>query len=108
MTVKRFVEKPTATIAQQYLDTGGYYWNAGMFVLKASVWLKALKEFRLDIANATQAAWQSKTSDAKFVRPGKEEFAAVPSESIDYAVMEHCPGSQFASIWWRLMQAGVI
>ena len=93
--VEKFVEKPDSKTAQHYLAEGGYYWNAGMFVLKASVWIKALKEFRPDIANATQAAWQSKTSDAKFVRPGKEEFAAVPSESIDYAVMEHCPGSPF-------------
>lgn len=94
--VEKFVEKPDIETAQGYLAEGGYYWNAGMFVLKASVWLKALNEFRPDIANATQAAWQNKTSDAKFVRPGKEEFAAVPSESIDYAVMEHCPGSPFA------------
>jgi len=93
--VEKFVEKPDSETAQRYLAEGGYYWNAGMFVLKASVWLKALKEFRPGIANATQTAWQSKTSDAKFVRPGKEEFAAVPSESIDYAVMEHCPGSPF-------------
>ena len=93
--VEKFVEKPDTEAAQHYLAEGGYYWNAGMFVLKASVWLKALAEFRLDIANATQAAWHNKTSDAKFVRPGKEEFAAVPSESIDYAVMEHCPGSPF-------------
>jgi len=94
--VDKFVEKPDIETAQRYLAEGGYYWNAGMFVLKASVWLKALKEFRPDIANASQAAWQNKTSDAKFVRPGKLEFAAVPSESIDYAVMEHCPGSPFA------------
>jgi mannose-1-phosphate guanylyltransferase/mannose-6-phosphate isomerase len=94
--VEKFVEKPNTETARRYLLEGGYYWNAGMFVLKASVWLKALKEFRPDIANATQAAWQNKTSDAKFVRPSKAEFAAVPSESIDYAVMEHCPGSQFA------------
>jgi len=94
--VDKFVEKPDIETAQRYLAEGGYYWNAGMFVLKASVWLKALKEFRPDIANATQAAWHNKTSDAKFVRPGKEEFAAVPSESIDYSVMEQCPDSQFA------------
>ena len=94
--VEKFVEKPDSETAQRYLAEGGYYWNAGMFVLKASVWLKALKEFRPDIANATQAAWDNKTSDAKFVRPGKVEFAAVPSESIDYAVMEHCPGSPLA------------
>jgi|Laugresbdmm110sd_1035091.scaffolds.fasta_scaffold12030_4 mannose-1-phosphate guanylyltransferase/mannose-6-phosphate isomerase len=94
--VEGFVEKPNSETAQRYLAEGGYYWNAGIFVLKASVWLKALKEFRPDIANATQAAWQSKSIDAQFVRPGKEEFAAVLSESIDYAVMEHCPGSSFA------------
>ena len=94
--VEKYVEKPNHETAQRYLAEGGYYWNAGMFVLKASVWLKALQKFRPDIANATQGAWQNKTSDAKFVRPGKEEFAAVPSDSIDYAVMEHCPGSQFA------------
>jgi mannose-1-phosphate guanylyltransferase/mannose-6-phosphate isomerase len=94
--VDKFVEKPDIETAQRYLAEGGYYWNAGMFVLKASVWLKALKEFRPDIANAAQVAWQNKTCDAKFVRPGRDEFAATPSESIDYAVMEHCPGSQFA------------
>ncbi len=94
--VEKFVEKPNTETAQHYLAEGGYYWNAGMFVLKASVWLEALKEFRADIANATQAAWHNKTSDAKFVRPCKQRFAAVPSESIDYAVMEHCPGSPFA------------
>jgi mannose-1-phosphate guanylyltransferase/mannose-6-phosphate isomerase len=94
--VEKFIEKPDSETAERYLAEGDYYWNAGMFVLKASVWLKALKEFRPDIADATQAAWHNKTSDAKFVRPGKVEFAAVPSESIDYAVMERCPGSQFA------------
>ena len=103
--VEKFVEKPNSETAQRYLAEGGYYWNAGMFVLKASVWLKALKEFRPDIAHTVQAAWQNKTSDAKFVRPGKEEFAAVPSESIDYAVMEHCPGSPIA-IHMVAMDAG--
>ena len=69
-----------------------------MFVLKASVWLKALKEFCPDIANATQAAWLNKTSDAKFVRPGKVEFAAVPSASIDYAVMEHTQDAAMVTV----------
>lgn len=95
MGVQRFVEKPNATTAQQYLKEGGYYWNAGMFVLKASVWLNALTAFRPDIANATTGAWNSKTQDNAFVRPGKAEFKAIPSESIDYAVMERCPGSNF-------------
>ena len=94
-TVQRFVEKPNLATAQQYLTEGGYYWNAGMFVLKASVWLKSLEQFRPDILQASQAAWASKTQDGCFVRPGKAEFAAIPSESVDYAVMEHCPGSAF-------------
>jgi len=93
--VKRFVEKPNAIIAQQYFNQGHYYWNAGMFVLKASAWLKALATFRPDIASATSAAWNSKTQDVAFVRPGKAEFTAIPCESIDYAVMERCPGSNF-------------
>jgi mannose-1-phosphate guanylyltransferase/mannose-6-phosphate isomerase len=95
-TVQRFVEKPNLATAQQYLNEGGYYWNAGMFVIKASVWLKALEQFRPDILQATQAAWANKTQDGSFVRPGKAEFTAISSESVDYAVMEHCPGSSFA------------
>jgi mannose-1-phosphate guanylyltransferase/mannose-6-phosphate isomerase len=100
MSVQRFVEKPDATTAQQYLDEGGYYWNAGMFVLKASVWLQALEQFRPDILQATTQAWAKQNTDANpatpFIRPGKAEFAAIPAESVDYAVMEHCPGSPFA------------
>ena len=93
--VRRFVEKPDASTAQAYLNEGGYYWNAGMFVLRASVWLKALEQFRPDILQATQAAWDKRSSDNKFVRPGKAEFTDIPSESVDYAAMEHCPGSSF-------------
>jgi len=93
--VQRFVEKPDAATAQTYLDEGGYYWNAGMFVLRASVWLKALQQFRPDILQATQCAWDKRSADSAFVRPGKAEFTAIPSESVDYAAMEHCPGSNF-------------
>ncbi len=90
--VAKFVEKPDLATAEQYLAAGGYYWNAGMFVLKASVWMAALERFRPDIASACRAAWAARATDAKFVRPAKAEFAAVPSESVDYAVMEQCPG----------------
>ena len=93
--VAQFVEKPDQATAERYLADGGYFWNAGMFVLKASVWLAALDWWRPDIASATRAAWAARSTDAKFVRPGKAEFAAVPSESVDYAVMEKCPGSAF-------------
>jgi mannose-1-phosphate guanylyltransferase/mannose-6-phosphate isomerase len=90
--VLQFVEKPDLATAEKYLRTGGYFWNAGMFVLKASVWMAALERFRPDIATACRAAFAVRQTDVKFVRPGKAEFAAVPSESVDYAVMEKCPG----------------
>jgi mannose-1-phosphate guanylyltransferase/mannose-6-phosphate isomerase len=93
--VAQFVEKPDAATAERYLAEGGYTWNSGMFVLRASVWLKALEQFRPDILAATQAAWSGRTPDERFIRPTREAFLAVPSESVDYAVMEHCPGSAF-------------
>ena len=95
LSVDRFVEKPDASTAQCYVDEGNHFWNSGMLVLRASSWLKALATFRPDIATATQDAWSGKTEDAPFVRPDKTAFTAIPSESIDYAVMEKCPGSNF-------------
>jgi mannose-1-phosphate guanylyltransferase/mannose-6-phosphate isomerase len=93
--VAQFVEKPDAATAERYVAEGNYFWNSGMFVLRASVWLRALERFRPDIAAASAKAWAARSTDAKFVRPAKAEFAAVPSESVDYAVMEKCPGSEF-------------
>jgi mannose-1-phosphate guanylyltransferase/mannose-6-phosphate isomerase len=97
--VKRFVEKPDSKTAEVYLAEGSYLWNSGMFVLKASTWLLSLKEFRSDIDDASQKAWQTKSEEnsggVSFIRPGKVEFEAVPSESIDYAVIEKCPQSHF-------------
>lgn len=97
LTVKRFVEKPDVPTAQTYLDQGDYYWNAGIFVLKASAWLTALEQFRPDILSATEVAWQERTGDANatsgFIRPGKTAFQQIAAESVDYAVMEKCPGS---------------
>lgn len=95
LAVEGFVEKPDAATAQAYLDDGGYYWNAGMFVLKASVWMRALHAFRPDIAVATENAWSARSEDSVFVRPAQDLFSTVPSESVDYAVLEKCPGSAF-------------
>ena len=98
-TVEQFVEKPDAKTAQAYLENGNYLWNSGMFVLRASTWLDALKEFRPDIFGATETAWQARLTDqsdaATFIRPDKALFNAIPSESIDYAVIEKCPGSKY-------------
>ena len=86
--IARFVEKPDLATAKQYLSEGNYLWNSGLFVLKASVWLAALKACRPDIAAACQQAWDEGKSDGDFVRVGKATFSACPSDSIDYAVME--------------------
>jgi len=91
--VLRFVEKPDLATAERYLAEGGFHWNGGMFVVRASVWLETLGRFRTDILEATRTAWASRREDGRFVRPDEGAFSAVPAESIDYAVMERCPGS---------------
>ena len=103
--VEAFVEKPDLQTAAQYLASGNYSWNSGLFVMRASTWLKALTKFRPDIANATQKAWSNKSIDAPFIRPDKTAFIAIPSESVDYAVMEKCPGSDI-SIKVEALNAG--
>ncbi|CAN4278325.1 mannose-1-phosphate guanylyltransferase/mannose-6-phosphate isomerase [Pseudoxanthomonas sp. LjRoot125] len=86
--VARFVEKPDTATAQSYLDAGGYYWNSGMFLFRASRYLEELARFRPDIVDAVKAAHAAARHDGDFVRLDKEAFAACPSDSIDYAVME--------------------
>jgi mannose-1-phosphate guanylyltransferase/mannose-6-phosphate isomerase len=93
--VKRFVEKPDEATAQTYLDEGGYYWNSGVFVVRASVWLAALAQFRPDVLQAIKQSCAKVAADLPFVRPDKALFSAIPSDSIDCAVMERCPGSNF-------------
>lgn len=97
--VDQFTEKPDAKTAQAYLENGNYFWNSGMFVLRASTWVDALQEFRLDIFSATKAAWRERkvdhSGDVLFLRPDKVSFESIPSDSIDYAVIEKCPLSQF-------------
>lgn len=100
-TVEQFAEKPDVQTAKSYLENGNYFWNGGMFVVRASTWLAALKEYRADILDAAKTAWVARTidqsADTDFVRPDKELFKVIPSESIDYAVIEKCPSSsQFA------------
>jgi mannose-1-phosphate guanylyltransferase/mannose-6-phosphate isomerase len=104
--VAEFVEKPDLPTAQRYVADGRYYWNSGIFVVRASVWLKALRQFRPDIASATQAAWNGRTTDAPFIRPDRTAFAMIPSDSVDYAVMERCPASPEFDIRMVPMDAG--
>ncbi|WP_430423366.1 mannose-1-phosphate guanylyltransferase/mannose-6-phosphate isomerase [Methylibium petroleiphilum] len=89
--VAEFVEKPDAPTAARYVESGDYFWNAGLFVVRASDWLRAIESFRPDIAAATKAAWIARRADGPFIRPDRALFEAIPSESVDYAVMEKCP-----------------
>ncbi len=97
--VKQFTEKPSESLAMKYLASGDYSWNGGIFVLKASVWLRAIEIFRPDIAHTCKLAFEQQTRDytlsgTAFIRPGPDAFAQIPSESIDYAVIEKCPDSE--------------
>jgi len=87
-TVAQFVEKPNLETAKDYLASGDYYWNSGMFLFKASRYLAELKAFRPDIYAACEQALGKVNPDMDFVRVDKEAFIACPDDSIDYAVME--------------------
>ena len=86
--VARFVEKPIRETAEAYLASGRYYWNSGMFVFSARRVLEEMQTQRPAIVASARSAWSSRTRDADFTRPGAEAFAACPSDSIDYAIME--------------------
>ena len=86
--VDKFVEKPSSELAQEYIQSGNYLWNSGMFLFKASRYLEELEKYRYDIYKACIAAVDGVERDLDFLRINKEEFAKCPSESIDYAVME--------------------
>jgi mannose-1-phosphate guanylyltransferase/mannose-6-phosphate isomerase len=93
--VIQFTEKPDLDTAENYIKSGEYFWNGGMFVLRASVWLKAIQHFSPDIYDTTLKAFTQKTEDDLFIRPDENLFKAIPPNSIDYAVIEKCPSSNF-------------
>jgi mannose-1-phosphate guanylyltransferase/mannose-6-phosphate isomerase len=92
--VVRFVEKPDAATAQSYLRAGGYFWNSGMFLFRASRYLEELERFRPDVLAATRVAWERARRDGDFIRLDRDAFAACPADSIDYAVMERTDAAQ--------------
>ncbi|MFA3778193.1 mannose-1-phosphate guanylyltransferase/mannose-6-phosphate isomerase [Yersinia sp. 1652 StPb PI] len=87
-SVKRFVEKPNSETAEQYINSGEYYWNSGMFMFRAKRYIQELEKFRPDILDACKAAMKDSDSDKDFITIDKDQFSACPDESIDYAVME--------------------
>ena len=86
--VNEFVEKPSSKLAKEYLLSGDYLWNSGMFLFRASRYLDELKKFRPDIFEACKAATAGITSDLDFCRINKADFISCPADSVDYAVME--------------------
>jgi len=86
--VERFVEKPDAATAAAYVASGEYFWNSGMFMFRADRYLAELERFEPAMVEAARAAFERATRDLDFIRLDKDAFAASPSNSIDYAVME--------------------
>ena len=86
--IEGFVEKPDLETAQGYLEAGDYYWNSGTFLFRAADFLTELERLAPDILTAAEAALEKGVSDLDFKRLDGEAFAAAPSISIDYAVME--------------------
>ncbi|HAU93964.1 MAG TPA: mannose-1-phosphate guanylyltransferase/mannose-6-phosphate isomerase [Alteromonas sp.] len=88
MKVDEFVEKPDLATAQQYVDSGNYFWNSGMFMFKASVYLAELKKHAPEMYSICEQAIATESKDLDFIRIDPEIFATCPDDSIDYAVME--------------------
>lgn len=88
LEIQQFVEKPDIATAVDYFVSGKYYWNSGMFVFRADVYLKELEIHQPEILNCTRRAFESATRDLDFTRVDEEAFASCPEDSIDYAIME--------------------
>ncbi len=87
--VEQFVEKPDKPTAEAYLASGDYFWNSGMFLFSAKHYLAALAQFAPQIHQACELAYQQRVSDLDFIRVDAQAFKASPSDSVDYAIMEH-------------------
>ena len=87
--VTRFVEKPDLDSAENFIASGDYFWNSGMFLFSCQQFLDELNKFRPDILRACEQALDEGTDDLDFYRLDTDAFTACPADSIDYAVMEH-------------------
>src|ERR1700751_4154952 len=86
--IARFIEKPDPKRAAEFVKSGEYYWNSGMFLFGARRYLDELARFAPEIARVCETAFASARADLEFTRISPEAFASCPSDSIDYAVME--------------------
>ncbi|WP_367606619.1 mannose-1-phosphate guanylyltransferase/mannose-6-phosphate isomerase [Legionella sp. W05-934-2] len=96
--IDRFVEKPNAQTAEEYVASKQYYWNSGLFLFKASDYLNALTQFQPEMIAACQQAMACAMKDSDFIRADKEAFLVCPSDSIDYAVMEKTDNAVVVSL----------
>lgn len=97
-TVARFVEKPSVEKAREFLASGKFFWNSGMFVFKAEIYLQELQRHRPDIYAAARLAWEKSARDLDFIRLDEPAFAECPSDSIDYAVMEKTASAAMVTV----------
>ncbi len=86
--VDKFFEKPSSQVAQDYIDTKEYYWNSGMFLFKASIYLSEIEKYSPDILATCKQSISTATHDLDFIRIDEKEFSLCPEDSIDYALME--------------------
>ncbi|MBM3421903.1 MAG: mannose-1-phosphate guanylyltransferase/mannose-6-phosphate isomerase [Chlorobi bacterium] len=86
--VLEFVEKPDRVTAERYIASGGYYWNSGMFLFRADVFLRELEQLNPEMLALCRQAFESAVVDLDFLRLDSTAFTACPADSIDYAVME--------------------
>ena len=87
--IVEFVEKPALALAEQYIASGDYFWNSGMFVFRASRYLEELERFQPAVVAACREALAKAKTDLDFIRLDKDAYAASPDIAVDYAVMEH-------------------
>ena len=105
-SVQQFVEKPDLATAESYVASGNYYWNSGMFMVKASRYLELLSKYQPEMLTACQASIANPKLDFDFIRLNNEAFAACPDESVDYAVMEPLSNNEPGSISMIPLDAG--
>jgi mannose-1-phosphate guanylyltransferase/mannose-6-phosphate isomerase len=86
--ITRFVEKPNSERAREFVASGNYYWNSGMFLFRARRYLQELERFAPEMARTCEAAFRGATADMDFTRIDAALFESCPADSIDYAVME--------------------
>ena len=90
-SIESFAEKPSLDVAEEYLRSGRFLWNSGLFMVRADQWLKAMAALQPTMLKACEQAMAQSAKDMDFTRPNSELFAACPADSIDYAVMEQLP-----------------